>query len=262
MKKKHTNKESSRLRPQGRTKSTISILAALAAMGAAAIAMNTSSNNAPVGKEEILEAPICTVGTKAAQTTTTVTIASTTPSQTSTVVYTSISTSTATQNTDCSQTETQTPTPAVVTLLTTTPVIETMTEPAVIEPIEAEPVDAITSAYPVSDAEYVWLCNLVGHEYGSDWVPVAEKAKVVAVVINRVNSPQFPNDVWSVLTAPYQFTGFSSYGTGGYTQQVTQSVKDAVDYYFANPDEYPNWLYFDGNHYAPDGSGPYNYFYY
>lgn len=268
--KKYTNKETSRLRLHRRVKSTISILAAIMAIGAVSVAMNTSfKSTAPSGNEEVLEVSTCTVDVKAAQTTTTattMTTMTTTSLQTSTVVSTSTSTSTAILSTDYLQTETQTHTSITTAVMTTTTEATTLTTtmPVTMTAIvttEVVPV-AATPVRPISDAEYVWLCNLVGHEYGSNWVPVAEKAKVVAVVMNRVNSPKFPNNIWSVLTAPYQFTGFSSYGTGGYTRQVTQSVKDAVDYYFSHQDEFPNWLYFDGNHYLSDGSGPYNFFYF
>lgn len=105
--------------------------------------------------------------------------------------------------------------------------------------------------YYISETERVMLCNLVAREYGSDWVSVSEKAKVVAVVMNRVNSDLFPDTIYEVLTQPNQFSGYIP--KDSYTSQVTDSVKESVDYYFNNVSEFGNYLYFEGD-------GTYNYF--
>lgn len=97
-----------------------------------------------------------------------------------------------------------------------------------------------------TDREY--LSQLVAHEAGSDWISTYNKACVVAVVMNRVNSNSFPNTVYDVLTQPGQFSGFWF----GYSP--SQSCYDAVDYYFEHQNEFGNILYFYG-----DGSQ--NYFY-
>lgn len=97
-----------------------------------------------------------------------------------------------------------------------------------------------------TDREY--LSQLVAHEAGSDWISTYNKACVVAVVINRVNSSSFPNTVYDVLTQPGQFSGFWF----GYSP--SQSCYDAVDYYFAHTNEFGNILYFYGDGYQ-------NYFY-
>ncbi|MEE1203796.1 MAG: cell wall hydrolase [Bacteroidales bacterium] len=105
---------------------------------------------------------------------------------------------------------------------------------------------------PITETERILLCNLVGREYGSDWVSVYEKAKVVATVINRVNDPNFPNTIYVVITQPNQFEGYIP--NYSYTYQVTDSVIEAVDYYFAHPEEFENYKYFYGD-------GTWNYFY-
>ena len=110
----------------------------------------------------------------------------------------------------------------------------------------------VENGLPITETERILLCNLVGREYGSDWVSVYEKAKVVAVVINRVNDPNFPNTIYEVLTQPYQFSGYIP--NYSYTYQVTDSVIEAVDYYFAHPEEFGNYKYFYGD-------GTWNYFY-
>lgn len=122
--------------------------------------------------------------------------------------------------------------------------IAVATEP---EPTTAwvEPEPTWTSNTPISDYEYVLLANVVANEYGSNWVSVPEKAKVVATVVNRTNSPLFPNTIEGVLTQPYQFTGYVA--SGYYQSNVTESCKQAVDYYYEHPDEFGNWLYFWGD---------------
>ena len=102
---------------------------------------------------------------------------------------------------------------------------------------------------PISESERVMLCNLVGREYGSDHVPVEEKAKIVAVVMNRVNSPYFPDTVYEVITEPYQFST-DNITIDRYTSEVTDTVIAAVDYYFEHKSEFsPDIYYFAGDGY-------------
>lgn len=106
---------------------------------------------------------------------------------------------------------------------------------------EEEPVEEVSSGrkVQVTDEEYIWLCNVVGHEYGSDWIPIEEKAKVVEAVMNRVNDPRFPNTIWGVLTQPYQFSGLEwTLYLGTFSYQVTDSVKAAVDLYLEHPEQF------------------------
>lgn len=109
----------------------------------------------------------------------------------------------------------------------------------------------IQSDLTITESERIMLCNLVGREYGSDYVPIPEKAKVVAVVMNRVNSPLFPNTIYEVLTQPYQFSGYIA--SDVYSYQVTDSVIESVDYYFSHAEEFGDWLNFEGD-------GSWNYF--
>lgn len=158
--------------------------------------------------------------------------------------------STRTQTTTTSTSTAMTSTSSSVTTSTATTDIATEVEP-VIEPNTAnsttytEPVCEIKSDLPITETERILLCNLVGREYGSDYVPIPEKAKVVAVVMNRVNSSLFPNTIYEVLTQPYQFSGYIT--SDEYSYQVTDSVIEAVDYYFAHTEEFGDWLYFEGD---------------
>jgi len=103
----------------------------------------------------------------------------------------------------------------------------------------------IGSVYPVTEYEYVLLCNLVGREYGANYVSEAEKAKVVEVVFNRRSSSSFPDTIYGVLTQRYQFSGYVAQST--FTSKVTDSVKTAVTNYLNGC--YPNhgYLYFWGD---------------
>lgn len=102
---------------------------------------------------------------------------------------------------------------------------------------------------PITESEYIMLCNVVGHEYGSDFVSVADKALVVEVIMNRVNSPLFPNTIYEVLTQPGQFDGLSYLvHLGKLSPAVTDSVKEAVDLYFADPSKFQHgYFYFTGD---------------
>lgn len=194
-------------------------------------------------------------------------------------------TTTTTTSTSTSTTTTSTTTTSETTTTTTTTVEPTTAEEvymAEVEDIVEEtvvyeeevPVDSVddeyvetyeeaipeygiyeTPAISVSDSDYILLCNAVGHEYGSNWVSVYDKALVVEVIMNRVNSSLYPNTIYDVLTAPYQFSGAWGYvNLGTYSYQVTDSVKEAVNYYLNNPDQFQHgYLSFWGD-------GTYNHF--
>lgn len=107
-----------------------------------------------------------------------------------------------------------------------------------------------TNSTGLSDSEIQMLRNIVSSEYGSDWVSVYDKACIVAGVMNRVNDDRFPNTIYGVLTQSDQFPGFNPYGN----YYMSDSIIEAVDYYFAHTDEFGNWNSWTGD-------GTYNYFY-
>ena len=111
--------------------------------------------------------------------------------------------------------------------------------------------DEAPTAITVTDREYIMLCNVVGHEYGASWVPESEKALVAEVIMNRVNSPAFPNTIYEVLMQRNQFAGLERLVNmeemSGY---VTDSVKAAVDLYLSDPSQFSHgYLYFNGDGY-------------
>ena len=118
------------------------------------------------------------------------------------------------------------------------------------------PVDTTSaSSLPISDSEYIILCNAVGHEAGCNWISEFDKAKVVEVIMNRVYSPLYPNSIYEVLTQKNQFEGSKSYvDLGTYASYVTDSVKAAVDLYFSDPAS------FQHGYFSFYGDGYQNYF--
>lgn len=117
------------------------------------------------------------------------------------------------------------------------------------EYIEPEP---IIEDCDLTEEEIILLRKIVSYEYGSDWVPVYEKAKVVNGVMNRVYDSRFPDTIYDVLTQSGQFPGFYTYGT----YYMSDSIIASVDYYFAHTEEFDN-----SNSWYADGCG-YNVFYY
>ena len=190
--------------------------------------------------------------------------------QPTTEVSTICTTTTTTSTTTTSSTTTTNTTSGTTTTVTTTmriveePIVTEQTivweNTVAIEPVYVETqieyvppaTDYVASELPITEYERTLLRNVVANEYGSDWVSVQEKAKVVATVMNRVNSPSYPNTIEEVLTQPYQFSGY--YATNYEWSTVTNSVRDAVDYYFEHPDEFGSYTGFWGD-------GTYNHFY-
>lgn len=159
--------------------------------------------------------------------------------------------------------ETVTQAPVVTTTVTTKPAEPVTSEEPTYEEPTTEPstevtepsVDADASAsgntLPISESEFIMLCNVVGHEAGSYWISEYEKALVVEVIMNRVYSPLYPNTIYGVLTQPYQFSGCESYvNLGTFSHYVTENVKNAVRLYFSEPESFAHgYLSFYGDGY-------------
>jgi hypothetical protein len=229
-------------------------------MAGAGLLTASMDTDPPTGYEE--EDKCYSINVSTVCDTTVSTVATTTVPVTTSALTSSSKATTSTVSVTTTTTE-------VTALTTTEPVIVTtqtiVTEPEVVpeptEPYVPEPAVADTSTdsgLPISEYERVLLCNVVANEYGSDWVSVYDKACVVATIMNRVADSQFPSTIEGVLTQPCQFSGY--WCSSSYYPTVTQSCIDAVNYYFEHSSEFPYYLYFDGGHYAADGSGPYNYF--
>ena len=109
------------------------------------------------------------------------------------------------------------------------------------------------STYGLSDYDIMLLRKIVSSEYGADWVPVQEKAKIVASVMAMVRSPRWPNTVSGVLAVACEPWGFNRYRN----YYISDSIIAAVDYYFANQNTvFAGWSYTSWW-----GDGRYNHFY-
>ena len=108
------------------------------------------------------------------------------------------------------------------------------------------------SGYKVTQEEIALLRKLVANEYGADWVPVKEKAKIVASIMAQVKDKRFPNTVKGCIyktCVPYGFNPNKR-------RTISKSVIAAVDYYFANANTvFKNWT---ANSWW--GDGKYNHF--
>lgn len=170
------------------------------------------------------------------------------PTEVSTSCTTTVTTSiTTNQTTSTTTISTTTTTLTEGTTLTTQQVAEnqTIAIPTEPVPVESDSVAEVNSTYPITEYERILLCNIVANESGSDWISIYDKACVVACVINRTNSPDFPNTIEAVLTQPYQFSGY--YASDCYYPTVTDACIQAVDYYFEHSNEFGDYLYFEGN---------------
>jgi len=83
------------------------------------------------------------------------------------------------------------------------------------------------------------LAKLVHAEAGGE--PMAGKIAVASVVLNRVNSPEFPNTIHDVIYQPGQFTPAQN----GMINNTPDEVDyQSVDQAFANRDQNTKSLYF------------------
>jgi len=96
----------------------------------------------------------------------------------------------------------------------------------------------------ITEAERVWLCNTVAHEYGAYFVPTEEKAKVVATVMNRLwYHDDYPDNIYSILAPGQYVTCITDY----YCDRVTDDCIDAVTYYFNHQNEFGDIISFWGD---------------
>ena len=165
---------------------------------------------------------------------------------------------------------TSTTTTETTTTITTTTETTTTTEET-IETVEIEQAltyDETESIYydpyiyyGVTETDLIMLANVVGGEYGSDWVPIYDKACVVATIMNRYYDGGWQgynydgslreNTIYNIITAQGQYDPY--YANSCYNWNVTESCIEAVHYYFEHSYEFPHITSFYGD-------GTYNYF--
>ena len=195
-----------------------------------------------------------TTTAQAAVTTTESTAETTTETETTAAATTVTTAAPAPQTTAAPPVTTAAPQPVWTAPVSTQPQ-PVITEPVIpaTEPETEPPAPQQSGGYAISvtDREYIMLCNVVGHEYGADWVPTAEKALIAECIMNRVNSPLFPNTVYDVLMQPGQFAGIEHLILmETMSKYVTQDVRDAVDLYLTHPEQFQHgYLFFSGDGY-------------
>lgn len=133
------------------------------------------------------------------------------------------------------------------------PITETVTKLAeattkVEETITETEID--NSVIGIDSYSYQLLAEIVAHEAGMDTINIYDKAHIVSATMNRVYDSRFPNTVYDVLVQPGQYEG---YWPGCILPRAT--AYEAVDYYFAHPNEFDN-----SNSWYGDGWA--NHFYY
>lgn len=161
-------------------------------------------------------------------------------------VSTTTSSETETTTTTEETTEEETTTTETTTKKMTTKKVTTTTTTTTEMDDNEEITETTTSSedyynIPITESERIMLTNLVAHEYGANWVSLKEKAKIVMVVMNRVNSNKFPNTIHKVILQKGQFCNMPD---DHYIKKVTDSCIEAVYYYFNHIDEYATNLYF------------------
>lgn len=77
----------------------------------------------------------------------------------------------------------------------------------------------------VSDRELLY--HLVQHEIGGG--SLEHKRIIAQVIINRVNSPKFPNTIYGVIYAPGQFSGSSEIMSMHPDAETIQAVDEVLD---------------------------------
>ena len=143
----------------------------------------------------------------------------------------------------------QTTVPASTVMTTTAATASTSVTTTAVPVVTTTAAPKSGKAITVTQNEYYMLCNVLAHEYGADWVPVEEKALIIETIMNRVNSPLFPNTIYEVLMQKGQFPGLQNLiELGTFSSQVTDSVKAAVDLYLSDPSQFNHgYLFFSGD---------------
>ena len=195
--------------------------------------------------------PAVTATTETTATTAKTTTARTTTAKTTTSQTTTASTTAAAQN-ETEETGTEVQTEAGTEAAAQSSTASTAVTTAAATESEAPASTAVPKKAwesQITYSEYVMLCNMVGHEYGANWVSEYDKALIVEVIMNRVKSSQFPNTIYGVLTQRNQFPGMSYYiNLGRFSSQVTSSVKKAVELYFEEPSRFNHgYLFYTGD---------------
>ena len=114
-------------------------------------------------------------------------------------------------------------------VITTTSQID---EPLLIEPVQVQP----STRYLLSDDEYLAFAQIVEAEVTGDFINnpyvsyedgLLSKVRVAQVILNRIESPDFPNNILDVI---YQKEAFSPVADGRmWSVTVTDTTREAIN---------------------------------
>lgn len=114
-----------------------------------------------------------------------------------------------------------------------------------VEPIgSGEHTEEITCGVVVSDKAVYMLSHLMGGEAGADWCTDELQLMVGSVVLNRVASDKFPNDLESVI---FQDGQYSVTWNGAYEKEPTQRTVDNARYLLEHGPTIPGDVLFQAN---------------
>ena len=117
-----------------------------------------------------------------------------------------------------------------------------------------EKIDHHELSYPkISFEELYLISKIVQSEAGSNWISDEQQRLVASVLINRVNSPEFPSTVSDVVYQPKQYTGVNSQRFAN-MQPTERAVRNAL-YILENGSILPASVVFQSN--FKQGSGVY-----
>lgn len=112
-----------------------------------------------------------------------------------------------------------------------TTVIETTEEPTVTEP-STETIEETTVTEPsteINPNDLEMLACVIYQEAGADYICDNCRKYVGDIVLNRVNSENFPNTIYEVLTAPGQYGNYSKTGVIWPARASYESERHAVE---------------------------------
>ena len=168
---------------------------------------------------------------------------------------TTIVTTVTTSSTTTTSTKTTTTTTAETTSTSMTTQMMTVPQSTVPTNVEiaTEPV-CVSTELPITDQEFILICNVISHEAGSSWISEYERACIVACIMNRVADPRFPSTIDGVVHQPYQMFDVPYYRID-YSGIGYEPIDNAIYAYF-------NGTYNCGSINSWSGDGKHNYFYY
>ena len=120
---------------------------------------------------------------------------------------------------------------------------------------DEEPVENVSNDNSVNQDDLYWLSRILMLEMGCDWIPDSVQQMVASVVINRVNSPIYPNTIKDVIFQGGQYANQGMIASTVPTQKVINNAR----YVLENGSTIPSNVL--GQAGFPQGKGTYTTYY-